>query len=189
MQDLCQHLSMSEVEQVDARCSSYCECMAGLCNQKALIGETVGNSGKAAKVAFKAEREADPQSAIGVVLEYIKAHHYPAQGPHACTGAIPECRCDVDQALAFPKPPEWDGQLDAFMQHKLSEASIKPPGKMVQAVADELNATQMQNLAQQHAVSKIADKYFVTRLSQHGMWGQPGPYSGQAADSFAVAAT
>lgn len=72
--------------------------------------------------------------------------------------------CDMEQALAFRKPQNWDCQVDAFMQHELCGTCIKARGKLVQAISDELNALQMQNLAQQHAVGRIADKYFHERL-------------------------
>ncbi|DBB16747.1 TPA: hypothetical protein ACH3X3_014989 [Trebouxia sp. C0006] len=161
-QELSRHLSSCDADQVMARSSYYLQHMAGLVNQKALMEES-GNT-EPAKVAFQADRQEDPQSAIELVIEYMRTSLHSTQGSNARVGAVRQCQSAVEPALAFPKPKEWSYQLDSFTQQQVNEAQLQAPGSAKRA-ADHLNAVQLQNAAQLHQVNKIADQYFYDKIT------------------------
>jgi hypothetical protein len=162
-QELSRHLSSCDADQVMARSSYYLQHMAGLVNQKALMEES-GNT-EPAKVAFQADRQEDPQSAIELVIEYMRTLLHSTQGPNARVGAVRQCQSAVEPALAFPKPQEWSYQLDSFTQQQVNEAQLQAPGGSAKRAADHLNAVQLQNAAQLHQVNKIADQYFYDKIT------------------------
>ncbi len=163
LQELSRHLSSGDADQVMARSSYYLQHMAGLVNQKALMEES-GNT-EPAKVAFQADREEDPQSAIELVIEYMRTSLHSTQGPNARLGAVRQCRSAVETALAFPKPQEWSYQLDTFTQQQFNEAQPQAPGGSAKRAATHLNAVQLQNAAQLHQVNNIADQYFYGKIA------------------------
>jgi len=163
LQVLCHLLSAGDADLVTARSSFYIEHMAGLCNQKALLKER-GDT-HAAKIAFQADCEQDLQAAIDFVVKYMSCALHTSQGPNARVGAVTECRSAVEQALAFPKPPEWSWQLDSFVQAEFNGAVAQPAGGQAKVVADQLNRLQMQNTAQLHQVNTIVDRYLYSKIT------------------------
>lgn len=163
LQELSRHLSSGDADQVMARSSYYFQHMAGLVNQKALMEES-GDT-EAAEVAFQADREEDPQTAIELVVKYMRSSLHSTQGPNACIGAVRQCRCAVETALAFPKPQEWSYQLDSFIQQQSNAAQLQAPGGSAKKAANHFNAVQLQNAAQLHQVNKIADQYFFDKIT------------------------
>ena len=126
--------------------------------------EESGNT-EAAKVAFQADREEDPRSAIELVIEYMRSLIHSTQGPNACVGAVRQCRSAVETALAFLKPQEWSYQLDSFTQQQFNEAQLQAPGGSAMTAANHFNAMQLQKVAQLHQVNNIADQYFYGKMT------------------------
>ena len=69
-----------------------------------------------------------------------------------------EARHAVQAAIAFPKPPQWQTELDQFMQQEALQGVLADPGYYSETAAKVLNT------APQHKVANLADRYFYSKI-------------------------
>ena len=167
LQELSRHLSSCDADQVMARSSYYLQHMAGLVNQKVLMEES-GNT-EPAKVAFKADREEDPHSAIQLVTKHMRSSLHSTQGPNARVGAVRQCWSAVETALAFSQATRMELPV-GFLRNSLTKLSFKP---QVAVLREQLTISMPCSCRTQHSSirsTRLLINTSMTRSRQAGMW-------------------
>lgn len=148
------YLCPVDAEQLSTRGAYYMHHMAGLIKQKKLV---LQSQNLAAITAFQAEQADDASAAISIVHAFMEGQLQAAQGPQTRFSLLRAARSSLEAALAFPKRPGWDRNLDAFMHRKAYEGPVHGPGH------SKLTAKQL-NHASPDAIELLADKYFYQKV-------------------------
>ena len=143
-----------DAEQLSARGAYYMQHIAGLTKQKKLV---LSSQSPAAIIAFQAEQTDDTSDAMSIVHTFMESQLQPAQGPQTRLSLLRAARSSLEAALAFPKRPEWDLNLDAFMHQKAHEGPVHGPDH------SKLTAQQL-NHASPDEIELLADQYFYQKV-------------------------
>ena len=143
-----------DAEQLSARGAYYMQHIAGLTKQKKLI---LQSHIPAAIIAFQAEQAVVASDAMSIVHTFMESQLQPAQGPQTRLSLLRAARSSLEAALAFPKRPEWDRNLDAFMHQKAHEGPVHGPRH------SKLTAKQL-NHASPDEIELLADQYFYLKV-------------------------
>ncbi len=156
IQRLASCLPDSDAELLRARGDYFIEHIAGLCTQWSLKStfRTCGS----ATAAFLADRAYNWSDGLTIIKQYLLKSTHNKQGPRARFEAMRETRREVQAATAFPKPAQWETELDLFMQHQATHGLLADPGYFSEAVASALSS------APEHKVAGIADRYFYSKI-------------------------
>ena len=156
--ELCQHLDPQDADLLMTRSGYFSQHMLGLCKQKKLISFWSSGDSSAAKVAFAADRQLNLDQALELVVNHVRSVERADQGPHARQAAMCKARNAVAEAVAFPKPPIWDSQLDTVIEQEVSRAITKAPGTRAKLTADQLNS------ASNYKTDTVASAYFYSKI-------------------------
>lgn len=156
IEQLARCLAEPDAALLRARGRYFIEHITGLCNQWSLKS-TYRTSGPAT-AAFQADRAFNWSTGLAIVKDYLLRSTHKKQGPRARFEAMREARQAVQAAIAFPKPPQWESDLDQFMQQEALQGDLADPGYHSEAAAKVLNA------APEHKVASLADKYFYSKI-------------------------
>lgn len=143
-----------DAEQLSARGAYYMQHIDRLTKQKKLI---LQSQNLAAITAFQAEQADDISDAMRIVYTFMESQLQPSQGPQTRLSLLRAARSSLEAALAFPKRPEWDCNLDAYMQQKAHEGPVHGPDH------SKLTAKQL-NRASTDEIETLADQYFYQKV-------------------------
>lgn len=136
--------------------------MPSFCHQK-LKRSTYVPGSAAARVAYQAEQAYQSQDGLLAVMDHMQEAWHIKQGPKARRGAALSACTDVIAELAFPQPPDWQAQLNAFIDNGSKHATEGRPGLQCKKTACKLNLC--------HALlgraRAIADAYFFNKIVTH----------------------
>ena len=136
--------------------------MPSLCHQK-LKRSTYVPGSAAARVAYQAEQAYQSQDGLRIVMKHMQESLHIKQGPRACRGAALSACTDVIAELAFPQPPDWQAQLNAFIDNNSKHATEGSPGLRCKKTACKLNLCH----ASPGRARAIADAYFFDKIVTH----------------------
>lgn len=143
-----------DAEQLSARGAYYMQHIAGLTKQKKLV---LQSQSPAAIIAFQAEQANDTCDAMSIIHSFMGSQLQPAQGPQTRLSLLRAARSSLEAALAFPKGPDWDRNLDTFMHQKAHEGPVHGPHH------SKLTAEQL-NHASPYEIELLADQYFYQKV-------------------------
>ena len=162
-------LSSCDADQVMARSSYYLQHMAGLVNQKALMEES-GNT-EPAKVAFQADREEDPQSAIQLVTKHMRSSLRSTQGhPMHVLEQSDSAGLQWKPLWLFPSHKNGATSWISSHSNSLTKLSFKP---QVAVLREQLTISMPCSCRTQHSSirsTRLLINTAMTRSRQAGMW-------------------
>ena len=155
-----------DAEQLSARGAYYMQHIAGLTKQKKLV---LQSQSPAAIIAFQAEQADDTSHAMNIVHTFMESQLQPAQGPQTKLSLLRATRSSLEAALAFPKRPAWDHNLDAFMQQKAHEGPVHGPNhsKLTAKQLNHANPDELELLADQYFYQKVVATWSVKANAGH----------------------
>ena len=163
LEQLSARLSSAEDSQhVLQRGQRVLQHMPSLCHQK-LKRSTYVPGSAAARVAYQAEQAYQSQDGLLIVIKHMQEALHVKQGPRARRGAALSACTDVIAELAFPQPPDWQAQLNAFIDHNSKHATEGSPGLRCKKAACQLNLCH----ALPGRARAIADSYFFDKIVTH----------------------
>ena len=127
--------------------------IASLTKQKKLLQ----SQDPAAIIALYTEQADDTHDAMHAVHVFLDRQLQPAQGPQTRFNILRAARRRLEAALAFPKRPGWDLDLDAFVHCKVCEGPVYGPDH------SRLTAKQL-NHAHPGDIELLADQYFYQKV-------------------------
>ena len=136
--------------------------MPSLCHQK-LKRSTYMPGSAAARIAHQAEQAYQSKDGLLIVMKHMREALHIKQGPRARRGAALSACTDVIAELAFPQPPDWQAQLNAFIDDNSKHATEHSPGLQCKKTACKLNLCH----ASSGQARAIADAYFYDKIVTH----------------------
>ena len=156
IEQLARCLPDSDADLLRARGHYFIEHIAGLCNQWSR--KSTFSTSASATAACQADRAFNWSDGLAIIKQYLLRSTHKKQGPRARFEAMREARHAVQAAIAFPKPPQWQTELDQFMQQEAMQGVLADPGYYSETAAKVLNT------APQHKVVSLADRYFYSKI-------------------------
>ncbi|KAL3132792.1 hypothetical protein ABBQ38_006719 [Trebouxia sp. C0009 RCD-2024] len=153
LEKLKSYLCPVDAEQLCARGAYFMQHIAGLSKQKKLLQ----SQDPAATAALYTEQADDMYDAMHTVHAFMERQLHQAQGPQTRFNVLRAARSRLEAALAFPKRPGWDVDLDAFVHRKVCEGPVYGPDH------SRLTAKQL-NHANPDEIDLLADHYFYQKV-------------------------
>lgn len=154
-----------DAEHLCARGDYYMQHVVGLMKQKNLLQ----SQDPAAITALYAEQADDAHDAMQAVHAFMERHLQPTQGPQTRFTVLMTARRCLEAALAFPKRPGWDLNIDAFVHHKVCEGPVHGPdhSRHTAKQLNHANPGEIELLADHYFYHKVVATWSVRANSDH----------------------